>query len=185
MKKTIASFALTLMFATSTPCQEPPPPPLFSGPENGPSVAMTHSAEGGFRMMVRARGGDWWRDPRFVKELALSGEQVRKIEKIAYDHHMHQIDLRADVEKQELLLNSTMAEDSPDEAQVLAQFDRLSQARAALDKSGIAMQLAIRRVLTPEQAKKLRDQMPPPDMAGPEMMMPPMGGPETLSGPPE
>lgn len=124
MKTTLASLALLMVFAGNTPGQEPPPPPPFPGSETGPSVSMTQSPEGGFRVMVRARGGDWWKDPELVQKLALNNDQVQKIEKLAQDRQMQQIDLRADVEKQNLLLGSMMDDDSPDEAQVFAQVQQ-------------------------------------------------------------
>jgi hypothetical protein len=47
--------------------------------------------------------------------------------------------------------------DQPDESQVIAQIDKVAQARANLEKSNAQMLLAIRRVLTVDQWKKLRD----------------------------
>src|SRR5208337_1966603 len=44
-----------------------------------------------------------------------------------------------------------------DEAQVIAQIDKVAQARANLEKSNAQMLLAIRRVLTVDQWKILRD----------------------------
>ena len=46
--------------------------------------------------------------------------------------------------------------DNPDENAVLAAIDRIAADRAALVKANAQMAFAIRRVLTPEQWKKLR-----------------------------
>jgi Spy/CpxP family protein refolding chaperone len=115
----------------------------------------------------------WWKDPQIRQKLQLSDEQRQKIEKIARDQEIQAIELRAAVEKQDALLREMMESDSPDQAQALAQADKLSQARAQLEKSHVETMLAIRRVLTTEQAKKLRD-------------LPPQGGPQgPPPGPPE
>jgi len=91
-----------------------------------------------------------------VQKLQISDDQLRKIEKIARDHQIQEIDLRAAVEKQEVALRPMMESDQPDESQILAQIDKVAQARADLEKSRVQMDLAVRRVLTAEQSKQLR-----------------------------
>ena len=56
--------------------------------------------------------------------------------------------------------------DQPDEAKILAQIDRVAQARAELEKANARMLLDIRRVLTPEQWQKLKAESPAPRPAG-------------------
>jgi Spy/CpxP family protein refolding chaperone len=93
-----------------------------------------------------------------MRKLGVSDEQVQKIEKIFQDHRLDLIDLHAAVEKQEAILDPLIEGDQPDETQVIAQIDKVAQARANLEKSNAQMLLAIRRVLTVDQWKKLRDQ---------------------------
>jgi Spy/CpxP family protein refolding chaperone len=126
-------------------------------------------------------GEGWWKDPQIREKLQLSDEQRQKIEKIARDHQIQEIDLRADVEKQDAVLRTLMDSDSIDKAQVLAQVDKLSEARTRLEKSHVEMLLAIRKLLTAEQAKKLRDLVPPPQ-GGPQGRG--FGPPEGAPGPP-
>ncbi len=92
-----------------------------------------------------------------MKKIGVSDEQVQKIEKIFQDHRLDLIDLHAALEKQEVMLDPLIEADQPDESQVIAQIDKVAQARANLEKSNAQMLLAIRRVLTVEQWKKLRD----------------------------
>jgi hypothetical protein len=134
----------------------------------------------------------WWKDPILVQKLHVNDDQIRKLDKIAQDHQIQEIDLRADVEKQYAVLRFQMEADPPDEAQLLAQIDKVTQARAKLEKSQVEMLLATRRVLTAEQAQKLRDLRPmhappgqgfgPPDRGGPGA--PPSGSPEGGPGAP-
>jgi len=87
----------------------------------------------------------------------VSDDQIRVIEKIFQDHRLQLIDLHAELEKQEAILEPLVEADQPVESQVAAQIDKVAQARANLEKSDAMMLLAIRRVLTVDQWKKLRD----------------------------
>jgi Spy/CpxP family protein refolding chaperone len=49
-----------------------------------------------------------------------------------------------------------MAADTPDEPKILAQIDKIAQARAELEKANARFLLGIRRVLTQDQWKKLQ-----------------------------
>ena len=92
-----------------------------------------------------------------MQRVGVSDEQVERIEKIFQDHRLQLIDLHADLDKQEAVLEPLIEADQPDETQVIAQIDKVAQARANLEKSNAQMLLAIRRVLTVDQWKKLRD----------------------------
>ena len=116
-----------------------------------------------------------------MQKLHVNDDQIRKLDKMAQDHQIQEIDLRADLEKQYAVLRFQMEADPPDEAQLLAQIDKVTQARAKLEKSRVEMLLATRRVLTAEQSQKLRDLRPMPAPPG-QGFGPPDGGP---GGPPE
>lgn len=190
MKPTIASLALTIVFCGHAMVRKAIL--SFAVPGQGPSASMTESPAEGRPGMHPGRDQGWWKDPEIVQKLHLSDEQVQKIDKIAQAHEIQGIDLRADLEKQDATLRIQMETDPPNEAQVLAQVDKVTQARAKLEKSQVEMLLAVRGVLTAEQAHMLRDLRPrfapprpgfgPPDR-GPGG--PPEGGPGgPTSGPP-
>jgi Spy/CpxP family protein refolding chaperone len=101
--------------------------------------------------------GKWWKNSALVKELGVSDAQVEQIERIFQDHRLKLIDLRAALEKNEALLEPLIEVDHPDEAKVVAQIDKVAQSRAELEKSNAQMLLAIRRVLTVDQWKKLQE----------------------------
>ena len=50
-----------------------------------------------------------------------------------------------------------MRDDQPNEAQILAQIDKVAQARAELEKANARFLLAIRGKLTPEQWKQMQE----------------------------
>ena len=71
-------------------------------------------------------------------------------------HREKLIDLRANLEKAELEMEPLMRDDPPNEAKILAQIDKVAQARAELEKANARFLLAIRGKLTPEQWKQVQ-----------------------------
>lgn len=100
--------------------------------------------------------GKWWKNSDVVKELQLSDAQIKQIEQTFLDFRLKLIDLRAEVERQEVKLQPLIEADRPDEQQVGTQVDAVLAARARLEKTNTMMMLAIRRALSVEQWKKLQ-----------------------------
>jgi len=100
--------------------------------------------------------GAWWKNSDVVKELQLSDAQVKQIEQTFLDYRLKLIDLRADVERQETKLQPLLEADQPNEQQIGSQVDAVVAARGKLEKSNTMMMLAIRRVLSVDQWKKLQ-----------------------------
>jgi Spy/CpxP family protein refolding chaperone len=107
--------------------------------------------------------GTWWRNADMVQKLGLNSDQQKKIEDIFQQHRLKLVDLDAAVQREEITLEPLMAADSPDEAKTLAQIDKVAQARAELEKANARFLFGIRRVLTPEQWKKLQEVSRPAD----------------------
>ena len=57
-------------------------------------------------------------------------------------------------------METLMAAAQPDETKLLAQIDKVAQARAELEKANGRMLVGMRRVLTPDQWKKLQAEGP-------------------------
>jgi len=91
-----------------------------------------------------------------VQKLNLTPEQRKSVDDIFQQHRLKLIDLEATLQKEELILEPLVAGDPPDEAKVLAQIDRVAQARAELEKANSRMLWQVRRVLTPDQWKQLQ-----------------------------
>jgi Spy/CpxP family protein refolding chaperone len=100
--------------------------------------------------------GIWWHNPDLVQKLTLTPDQQKRMDDILQQSRLQLIDLRANVEKQELLMEPMLAANPPDTNKVLAQIDRTAQARAELEKVNAKMLLGIRNVLTPDQWTKLQ-----------------------------
>jgi protein CpxP len=138
---------------------------LAQGPGGGMGPGSGMGPEAGFGEhrppMERAFGaqgghGRWWNNPKVVEQLKLTDEQRKTFDDILLDHRAKLIDLRASLEKAELTLEPLMSDDSPNEAKILAQIDKVAQARAELEKANAGFLLAIRAKLTPEQWKQVQ-----------------------------
>jgi Spy/CpxP family protein refolding chaperone len=106
-------------------------------------------------MALPARGR-WWRNADIVRELGLTEAQASKIERTLLDHRLQLIDLRAELEKHEALLQLHMDADPPDEAKIGEQLEQVVATRAGLEKTQATMVLAVRRLLSTEQWRRLQ-----------------------------
>jgi tetratricopeptide (TPR) repeat protein len=77
--------------------------------------------------------GRWWDYPEFVKKLGLSDDQQKKMDEIFNSNRLKLIDQFAAVQKEEAIMEPLVSADPPDENKLLAQIDRVAQARAELE----------------------------------------------------
>lgn len=132
-------------------------PGMGPGPVGGPGQGMdVHRPP--FERAFGGRGieGRWWNNPRIVDRLKLTDDQRKQFDQILLQHRETLIDLHANLEKAELALEPLVRDDQPNESAILAQIDKVAQARAELEKANARFLLAIRAKLTPEQWKQLR-----------------------------
>ena len=88
--------------------------------------------------------------------MGLSADQRKNLNDILQQHRLKLIDLDAALQKEEVTLEPLVSAEQPDDAKVLAQVDRVAQARAELEKANSRMLWQVRRVLTPDQWKLLQ-----------------------------
>jgi protein CpxP len=125
----------------------PPPPPMQS---NRPP--MERAFRGGPGRVL----GKWWDNPDVAKDLNLQADQRQKMDDIFNQNRSKLVDQHASLQKEEEALEPLMNADAPDETKVVAQIDKVAQARAELEKSNARMLLAMRQVLTQDQWTKLK-----------------------------
>jgi periplasmic protein CpxP/Spy len=127
----------------------PPPPPMQS---NRPPMERAFDHGG----MGRGGMGRWWDNPQVAKDLNLAPDQKQKMDDVFQQNRTKLIDLHASLQKEEATLDPLINADSPDETKILAQIDRVAQARAELEKANARMLLSVRQVLTADQWTKLK-----------------------------
>lgn len=132
-------------------------PPLGPG---GPDPAMQMPDGPGGPPMARAfrveRFGRWWNNPDLAQQLNLTDQQKKQMDDVYLQSRLKLIDLHANLEKQETLLQPMIEADQPDEAKILSQIDAVAQARAELEKANAHMLFDIRKTLTADQWQKLK-----------------------------
>jgi Spy/CpxP family protein refolding chaperone len=106
--------------------------------------------------------GRWWVNPAIVQKLGLTADQQKQIDALFQKNRPKLIDGGAAVDKEEAAMEPLLEADHPDEMKVLAQIDRVTRARAELEKAYARMLLGFRSVLTVDQWKKLQAERPGP-----------------------
>ncbi len=149
-----------------------PPPPMQA---NRPPMERAFRGRGPGGGM-----GRWWDNPQLAKDINLQADQKQKMDDIFQQNRLKLIDLHASLQKEEATLEPLIGADAPDETKILAQIDRIAQARAELEKSNARMLLAMRQVLTAEQWTKLKAARAARTPHGPGG--PPDGGPGSGPG---
>jgi Spy/CpxP family protein refolding chaperone len=168
LKKAIAVLALGA--CTSVVAQGPGGPPPGGG-QNGPGFPGEGPGMGGGPPQHGPGGGNrpgfelgppgrWWDDRRFVVELRLRPEQQTRMDAV-FEQNRATLLARLDgVRQAEAQMHALSRSPAPDEAALFAQIDRVSQARADLEKANTHLLLLIRREMDEGQIRQLEQQTP-------------------------
>jgi Spy/CpxP family protein refolding chaperone len=130
---------------------------MAQGPDGGPGPGFgEHRPPMERALGARGAHGRWWNDPQVVEKLNLTDDQRKSMDDILQQHRESLIDMRASVEKAEVALEPLMSADQPNESAIIAQIDKVAQARAELEKANARFLLALRAKLSPDQWKQLQ-----------------------------
>jgi len=121
-----------------------------------PSSTTVTTAETGATFVYRGELGKWWQNSNIAKKLQLSDGQIAQLDQTFYDHKLKLIDYGADMEKQDLKLQTLLDADVPNEGQVEAQVDQVLAARGKLEREFTFMNLDLRKVLSLDQWRQLK-----------------------------
>jgi Spy/CpxP family protein refolding chaperone len=165
---TVCVLAAPLGGAAGEPAVSPPPTSPFppAAPGQVPSLGTPRpfapqtapgafGAPGQIRVLPQA-SGTWWKNPDIAARIQLTEPQTAQIDQVYLEYRLRVVDMQGAVEKEELRLQPLLDVDRPDETQVATQVDRVAAARGRLERENVLMQLAIRRVLSVEQWKRLQ-----------------------------
>ncbi len=134
--------------------------------------------------------GKWWQNSEIAKKLQLGDGQIAQLDQTFYDHKLKLIDYGAEMEKQDLKLQSLLDADVPNEGQVEAQVDQVLSARGKLEREFTMMNLDLRKVLSLDQWRQLKSirgqggTFAGGDRVFFRKVLPPGGGPELMTQPP-
>ena len=111
-----------------------------------------------FRQEIRIRHGmgKWWKDSEIAKKLQLNDNQVAQLDQVFYDHKLKLIDFGAEMEKEDLKLQTLLDADVPNEGQISSQVDQTLSARGKLEREYTMMNLDLRKVLSLDQWRQLK-----------------------------
>ncbi|MGH9587037.1 MAG: Spy/CpxP family protein refolding chaperone [Acidobacteriaceae bacterium] len=127
--------------------------PSFAQAGNNPGPAADHDHP----PMEHHHHGRWWDNPHLAQKVGLSDAQKQQMDQIFEKHRPQLKALNATLKKDEAALHPMLSADKLDEHKVLHQIDTIAQARANLEKANARMLFGMRKVLTPEQWKKLQE----------------------------
>jgi len=100
--------------------------------------------------------GQWWENPMVVKELGLSEAQSKQIDDLSLKHRKDIVKLEADIKIAEMDLWNLIG-DNGSEADIRKKAKELSQLREKIQEMRIDHMLSLRKILTSEQQKKLKE----------------------------
>jgi Spy/CpxP family protein refolding chaperone len=132
--------------------------PLWMQGQSRPATSATTSATPGNRVGIvyRHELGKWWQNSEVAKKLQLSDDQIGQLDQTFYNHKVKLIDYGAEMEKQDLKLQTMLDADVPNEGQVEAQVDQVLAARGKLEREFTLMNLDLRKVLSLDQWRQLK-----------------------------
>ncbi len=154
-----------------------------------PSSTTVTTAGTGATFVYRGELGKWWQNSNIAKKLQLSDGQIAQLDQTFYDHKLKLIDYGADMEKQDLKLQTLLDADVPNEGQVEAQVDQVLAARGKLEREFTFMNLDLRKVLSLDQWRQLKTVRGQTGAVGDRVffrkVLPPGAAPATAPLPPD
>jgi Spy/CpxP family protein refolding chaperone len=142
MKRFIPVFIVLLICCSAAFAQAP------SNTQRGPMPGFNFEAP-------RALSGDWWRDPEVVNELRLTDAQRKQLEQVSLNMKLSLISAAATAATALVKGESALNGDQLDESAYTQQVTAAADAASKLVKDVGGTMLAMRKILTPEQWRKL------------------------------
>lgn len=92
-----------------------------------------------------------------LEELGLSDAQKTQIRQTLLDTRKKNIDVEAKLKLAGIELHELMRAETPDQAKINVKISEVSKLRETLMRNGIETKLAVQKILTPEQRKKMQE----------------------------
>jgi len=104
---------------------------------------------------IGARLGKWWKNGRIITRLKLTPAQQAKIEALWTQNRQSLIEKKAELDKRRKELSAIIAQNTLDETNAMAAYNKLLSARSDIERSTFLMRVRIKNILTPEQQRRL------------------------------
>lgn len=124
---------------------------LQQGPEDPPARPGVQERRGRTERLLRLMESD-----RGKEELGLSDDQVQRIHQVIVDTTKASIKTGADLAVRRIELRELLRADNPDRDAATKKVQEISNLRGELIKLRVEAMIAAKKVLTPEQQKKIR-----------------------------
>ncbi len=105
--------------------------------------------------------GRWWDDKSLAKKVKLRPDQQVRMDNIFAQNRSSLLSSYVGLQQAESRMQELSKAPNLDEAVLNAQIDRVSQARAELEKANMHLQLQLRKEMDPEQLAELEKQQQP------------------------
>ncbi len=129
---------------------------MRGGPESGHGMGMMPH-------------GMWWKNPDTIKDLNITPDQQKQLDKILLDSRLQLIQMHATLEEEQVKLEPLLNATPFDQQRAFAQISHIADLRADLEKADARMLLSLRGVLSADQWTKLQaDRHSRRQGAGPE-----------------
>ena len=99
--------------------------------------------------------GRWWRSPEFSRDMGLTDREKQILDDMFVKNRNALIDMKSDIEKEQLKLEDILEKDPVNESAARAQFKRIQERREKLAVERFKYILEVRKTLGPERFKIL------------------------------
>jgi len=96
-----------------------------------------------------------WQNPKMIQELGLTDQQIKGLREADFAHREKRLQLKSKLDGLHLEMQKLFSADSVNEAAVLQIAQKISDQKGKLFVRKIESRLAVRKLLTEEQLKKL------------------------------
>jgi len=108
------------------------------------------------RMGAGRQGFTFWKVEKIVEELAITPDQIQQLDDIDYNFQMDSIDPEARIKKARLEMDHLLSQDSYSDEKADGLVNEIIAGSSDRIKLGLNRQIAIRKILTPEQWDQLQ-----------------------------
>jgi Spy/CpxP family protein refolding chaperone len=116
-----------------------------------------HRPDRGFRMKRHHVSPlEIWRNPKMIQELGLTDEQVNRFREADFTHREKRLKLKSKLDSLRLEMEKLFSADPVNEAEVLQLAQKISDQKGKLFVRKIESRLAVEKLLTADQLKKMK-----------------------------